>query len=270
LPEALNRDAVRIPAGDFLMGSDTDRADERPQRLVYLDAFDIDRYEVTNAQYERFVKATRHVAPAYWPGDVFPPGQADYPVVAVSWVDANAYCRGVGKRLPTEAEWEKACRGTDGRIYPWGAVWDPWRANVDAGPGRPWAAGMTEPGKSALDDARQTLRATPDGPQARGLRPVGSYPSGAGPYGVMDLAGNASEWVADWYNWEGYWKLPDRNPVGSEPPWNHALRGSSWYDPSGDAGWVRDQSRCSARNSSHAAFEPRAGFRCARSILPHG
>jgi formylglycine-generating enzyme required for sulfatase activity len=86
----------------------------------------------------------------------------------------------------------------------------------------------------------------------------------------MDLVGNASEWVADWYNWEGYWKLPDRNPVGAGPPWNHALRGSSWYEPSRDAGWVRDQSRCSARNSSHAAFEPRVGFRCARSITPNG
>jgi len=98
----------------------------------------------------------------------------------------------------------------------------------------------------------------------QGLRPEGSYPDGASPYGVMDAAGNASEWVEDWYNWRGYWELSDRNPVVTSPPWNHGVRGSAWYDPHGVEGWARDLSRCSARNSSHETQDPRTGFRCAR------
>jgi len=101
---------------------------------------------------------------------------------------------------------------------------------------------------------------------ALGLRPLGSYPEGASPYGVLDLVGNASEWVADWYNWNGYRDLPPRNPLSTGPPWNHALRGSSWIEVSGRPDWIQERSRCSARNSSHSSTDPRAGFRCARSI----
>ncbi|MBI4675802.1 MAG: SUMF1/EgtB/PvdO family nonheme iron enzyme [Chloroflexi bacterium] len=97
------------------------------------------------------------------------------------------------------------------------------------------------------------------------LHMVGSYPEGASPYGVFDLAGNASEWVWDWYNWSDYSKMPARNPLSQAPPWNHSVRGSAWFDPYGSAEGARQSSRCGARSSSHASNDPRIGFRCARS-----
>jgi formylglycine-generating enzyme required for sulfatase activity len=263
LAEALDGSAIHIPAGEFTMGSETGRDDEHPQRKVFLDAFQIDRYEITNVQYQRFLKATGHEPPPYWSGNEYPLGQADYPVVGMSWPDAEAYCGWAGKRLPTEAEWEKACRGDDSRIYPWGDTWAPNRANIDISAGAFHAASQTEPGSDPWDVAWVLLRASPG---RRGPQPIGSYPDGASPYGIMDLAGNASEWVADWYNWNGYWEWPTRNPVGTQPPWNRSLRGSAWYDPNGSLEWVQQQSRCSARNSSHETRDPRTGFRCARSV----
>jgi formylglycine-generating enzyme len=101
-----------------------------------------------------------------------------------------------------------------------------------------------------------------------GLRPIGTYPEGASPYGVMDLAGNAAEWVWDWYNWSDYSNLLARNPRVQVPPWNRCLRGSSWIIPYGDGAEGQDQSRCSARNSSHVAYrDARSGFRCVRTYL---
>lgn len=266
----LDRSVVSIAAGDFEMGSDKGRDDERPLHLVYLDVYEIDRYETTNAQYRRFVQATGRRAPLYWPGAEYPPGQADYPVVGVSWDDADAYCLWAGKRLPTEAEWEKACRGTDGRIYPWGDAWEPGRANINipAGPLRPPTYAESEP--TTWDVAWQLLQVTPAGPKEPGLRPVGSHPDGASAYGIVDLVGNASEWVLDWYNWSDYMQVPARNPRVSGPPWNHCVRGSPWHDPVGTAEWVRNMSRCSARSSSHEVRDPRIGFRCARAILGGG
>ncbi|NIQ57793.1 MAG: SUMF1/EgtB/PvdO family nonheme iron enzyme, partial [Gemmatimonadetes bacterium] len=147
LAEVLDRSVVRVPAGEFSMGDDGGPANERPQRPVYLDGFEIDRYEVTNVQYWRFVQATGREPPPYWPGDDYPPGQADVPVVGVTWEGADAYCAWVGRRLPTEAEWEKACRSTDGRTYPWGEEWDPLRANVGLFEGDvAQPRGYTEPG----------------------------------------------------------------------------------------------------------------------------
>jgi len=267
LAEVLDRCVVTIPAGEFLMGNDVGPHDERPQRLVYLDGYEIDRYEVTNVQYQRFAREMGREPPPHWSGDEYPPGQANYPTAGVTRDDAEAYCAWAGKRLPTEAEWEKACRGTGGRIYPWGDGWDPSRANVDAFKGdqsKHWA--YTEPGIVGWGDDWGPLQVTPEGPGVTGLRPVGSYPEGASPYGAMGLVGGVSEWVADWYNWDGYWDVPDRNPIVLEPRWNRALRGSSWY-PYNIVGLAQDRSRCSARNSSHRGTpDARVGFRCARSI----
>jgi sulfatase modifying factor 1 len=265
LADLLDRSMVTVPAGPFIMGSDNDRPDERPQRSVFLDAYRIDRYEVANAQYRRYLVATGQLAPPYWSGSQFPAGGGAYPVVGVSWSEAAAYCAWAGKRLPTEAEWEKACRGTDGRRYPWGNAWDPDMANVDVSTHRERpVGGELQP----WDEAWQILRAVRQCTAAPHLCPVGFYPAGASPPvgGMMDAAGNASEWVEDWYNWEGYQELPDRNPVVTGPPWNRSLRGSAWYDPHGAAGWAEDLSRCSARNSSHETRDPRVGFRCAGSV----
>jgi formylglycine-generating enzyme len=259
LANVLDASMVLIPAGEFYMGSDDQRVDERPQRQVYLDAFEIDRYEVANAQYQRFVEATGRKPPLYWNGNHFLAGQADIPVVGIGWQDADAYCEWAGKRLPTEAEWEKACRGADGRRYPWGDEWHPNRLNT-------WFI-LEDLDTNIWDVAWSFLQTGQIDPGMPGLRPVGTFLEGASPYGVMDLAGNASEWVWDWYNWSGYWDLPARNPKVEDPPWNHSLRGSAWFIPYGDQNEAQDQSRCSRRNSSHAAYgDARTGFRCAQSV----
>jgi formylglycine-generating enzyme required for sulfatase activity len=264
LADLLNNSLVAIGAGEFIMGSDSGPLDQRPQRPVYLDAFEIDRYEVTNLQYRFFVEAAGRKPPVYWPGEEYPPGQAAYPVVGVSWQDADAYCRWADKRLPAEAEWEKACRGADGQIYPWGNTWDASRGNVSLLDPAASLSDLTGPEAAPRDLMWEYLLAPTSQAESAGLQPVGSYPEGASPYGVMDLVGNASEWVSDWYNWSGYSEMPDRNPFGSGPPWNHCLRGSSWFDSAGSSAGAGASSRCSARNSSHTASDPRVGFRCAR------
>ena len=265
LADMLDHSLVPITASDFIMGSNAGRDDERPQHTVYLDAFETDRYEVANAQYRRFLQATGRRPPPYWDGDTYPDGQADYPVVGVSWDDADAYCGWVGKRLPTEAEWEKACRGADRRAYPWGNMWEPRRANVESFDRAASPIEQAGVGPFVWEAAWQLLRITGNRVEPS-LRPVGSYLDGASPYGVMDMAGNASEWVSDWYNWSDYAAMPTRNPRNAGPPWNHCLRGSSWHDPTGNAAWTQSMSRCSARNSSHETQDPRVGFRCARSL----
>jgi len=130
LAAELDSSMVLVPAGEFGMGSNTGPADEHPLHQVYLDAFRIDCFEVTNTQYSQFIIATGRTPPPYWSEQGYPSGQADFPVVGMSWYDASAYCGWAGKRLPTEAEWEKAARGVDGRLYPWGNAWDPSRANL--------------------------------------------------------------------------------------------------------------------------------------------
>lgn len=232
-----------------------------------MDSFEIDQFEVANIQYARFVQATGRQAPPYWDGNQFPAGQADYPVAGVTFDLAEAYCQWAGKRLPTEAEWEKACRGTDGRIYPWGNEWQGGLGNTDLLAGSfKWSNVPSGSGPALADDAWSFLRASPAASEGRGLRPVGSYLGGASPYGVMDMVGNVSEWVSGWYVNADYSQLPLRNPQTLEPHWNHALRGSTWYDPNGGPNWVKDQSRCSARNSSHDLLDARLGVRCARSV----
>jgi formylglycine-generating enzyme required for sulfatase activity len=243
---------VVVPAGWFTMGDPDGPADERPSRRFYLDAFAIDRTEVTNLQYRRFVLATGAAPPVYWSGTSFPLGAGLEPVVGVGWEEADAYCAWVGERLPTEAEWEKACRSADGRPYPWGGVWDRDRANV--------AVRMA----GDLDDA-WTWLARPRSWPPVGLRRVGSCPGDVSPFGVMDLAGNAAEWVADRYSWTGYAAWPERNPVGVGPPWNRSIRGGAWLGLSSAAVPPDLVARCSTRNSSHSHDDPRVGFRCAGS-----
>jgi len=152
---------VLIPEGKFLRG-----VGEGSSEKTFLKVFWIDKHEVTNAQYARFMQEIGHRKPAYWEDPAF--NQPSQPVVGVSWEDAISYARWAGKRLPSEVEWEKAARGVDGRIYPWGNAWGPDRCNS-------WG------GQDGFE----------------GPAPVGSFPSGASPYGVMDMAGNVWEWVAD-------------------------------------------------------------------------
>lgn len=254
---AFNGSTVAVPAGDFIMGADSGDDDERPQRTIYLDAFEIDRYEVTNIQYQRFLLKTGRRAPVHWVGADYPPGQADYPVIGVGWEDASAYCAWAGKRLPSEAEWEKACRGPDGRIYPWGDEWDADRANTGIAQADRWPEQYEEGWVLALTPGSDT--------HPLGIRPVGSYLDGASWYGVLDMAGNVSEWVADWWNPDCYARMPAENPVCLQPQWQHSVRGSAWHDRAGYAGYVEAESRCSARNASHSHDTPRLGFRCARS-----
>ncbi len=275
-------DRVPVPAGTFLYGghhAEDGRVEVAP-REVFVSAFHIDRHPVTVAASAEMIAAggyreRKHWSragwqwrvregidkPRFWDEPEWAPYLApDHPVVGVSAYEAEAYAAFRGAALPTEAEWEKACRGPSGNIYPWGDAWEAQRANVDGNRGL-----SREPGDLAWKRAWDLLQSAPAAGEP-GLRPVGSYPSGASPYGVMDMAGSASEWVLDWYNWGDYSGLPLRNPINIQPPWNHCVRGSAWHDPAGFSEQVALASRCSTRSSAHASADPRLGFRCARSI----
>ena len=228
---------VVVPTGPFLMGSreGEGRDDERPQRTVHVDAFSIDSLEVTNARFLIFVEATGHRRPLNPYGDgmlTSAKGIEHLPVVQVNWHDAGDYCQWAGKRLPTEAEWEKAARGTDGRLYPWGS--EP-PTSEQAVYEREW-----EDGKA--------------------LRAVGTMPGGRSAFGVHDMAGNAREWVQDWYAPDYYRVAPDRNPRGPEQGVLKVIRGGSWRSPLADIG-------AAARGWGGFALRTHGtGFRCARSL----
>ena len=175
---------VYVPVGKFLMGStDADRLagdDEKPQHIAYLDAYWIDKTEVTNAQYRRCVEAgvcqvPRVMESHTWeePSSYGDLSMAEHPVVHVNWNDARTYCEWAGVRLPTETEWEKAARGSDGRVYPWGSTWDDRRLNFCDK-----RCVYSDPSVETDDGYHRTA-------------PVGNYPTGASPYGVLDMAGNA-------------------------------------------------------------------------------
>ena len=242
---------VRIPAGTFLMGSDrkVDRnayPAEFPQRKVYLDAYEIDKYEVTTVQFLKFVLASNRDPLIDWQydGGNFQETMANHPVMHVSWFDADAYCKWAGKRLPTSAEWEKAARGEDGRIFPWG--------NEPAGLSR---ANFGRTGLSGpVRDRPERLLLYPP------IISVDKYENGASPYGVFQMAGNVAELTADWYDPNYYKKAPDRNPKGPEKGTQRAFRGGGWID-----------STTTVRPAQRNGTEPNTkmnwlGFRCARDV----
>ncbi|MHC9539639.1 MAG: SUMF1/EgtB/PvdO family nonheme iron enzyme [Vulcanimicrobiota bacterium] len=237
-------DMVLIPAGEFQMGNPEGQGsdDERPQHRVYLDAFYIYKYQVTNGQFTRFVKETGYNAEGEWMRYA-KSGRENHPVVNVTWNDAAAYCKWAGGKLPTEAQWEKAARGTDGRMYPWGNTWDGNRCNWDKGPKVAGIAYMSG---------------------GRGTAPVGSFPSGVSPYGVHDMAGNVWEWCSDWYDESYYQSSPSRNPEGPGRGSSRVLRGGSWYNDDTDG------IRCAVRGRITPDYwNYNYGFRvCRPSITP--
>ena len=206
--QSQDRSMVLVPAGEFIMGSATGDADERPKRRVYLDAFFMDTNHTTVEQYATFLEATFHEAPPEW-NIMNRPMHQKRPVVNVEWADAAAYCTWAGKRQPTEAEWEKAARGTDGRTYPWGNE-SPTRVHANL--------------------RKETWS------NHYGLSTVGSYEDGKSPYGIHDMAGNVWEWVSDWYDSEYYKTAPLRNPTGPATGTSKVVRGGSWGSgPEGSA-----------------------------------
>ena len=250
---ARTSEEILIPAGEFVMGSteeevdaalemcnasygDCERswfADEQPQHTVYLDDYYIDKYEVTTARYQACVDAGACDAPQASSSDTREsyfgnPEYADYPVIKVTWFQAEAFCAWEGKRLPTEAEWEKAARGTDGRTYPWG----------NEAPD----AGLLNYDENVGDTT-----------------PVGSYPAGASPYGALDMAGNVWEWVNDWYGEDYYRQSPRDNPPGPATGAYRVLRGGSWGGSDYD---VRSARRI---NYFPVNWGYSSGFRCVRS-----
>jgi eukaryotic-like serine/threonine-protein kinase len=225
-----------IPSGEFTMGSDQGWPEQKPVHMVKLDEFWIDQTEVTNGMYALCVKSGKcrspkqinsNMRPSYYNDLTYDP----YPVIFVTWTDANNYCKWAGKRLPSEAEWEKAARGTDGRVYPWGNI---------------------TPNKS-LANFNMDIGDT---------QPVGSYPKGQSPYGALDMAGNVQEWVNDWYGPTYYVSSPKENPPGPANGNFRMLRGGSWF-------YNEFYNRSAYRNSlvpNGSAYD--VGFRCAAGQNP--
>lgn len=220
---------VLIPAGEFTMGSN-EVEDEQPIHQVHVDAFYMDKFEVTTERYAAFLKATQLAPPRHW-NEVRRPQDGNRPVIGVTWFMADNYCRWAGKRLPTEAEWEKAARGTDGRTYPWGNE-EPTNERGNFGKPR-WSGYET-------------------------LTPVDSFRAGNSPYGISDMAGNVWEWVADWYDLAYYQSSPPKNPKGPAHGESRSLRGSGW-----------NYEGLLARSADRNHDDPTAGissygFRCAK------
>jgi formylglycine-generating enzyme required for sulfatase activity len=223
---------VLIPAGEFFMGENFTKKSLGPRHTVHLEAYHIDQYHVTNAHYKKFVDGAGHRPPSHWRGNVYPSAKADHPVTFVSWNDADAYCKWEGKRLPTEAEWEKAARGTDGRMFPWGSQFEPKRANVP-----------------------------PEG--VKDTSPVDAFPEGKSPYGVYDMSGNVFQWTSDWF-------LPYPGNTVPHPNYGQSLRvlrGGSFFDCSYYRCGISFQTfnRISLAPTARAIS---AGFRCAKSANP--
>ncbi len=237
---------VLIPAGSFLMGSNDGLPNERPEHTVTLKAYYIDQFEMTAGRYQKFIESARHNLPPTWDDEVAQ-AMGDLPAVGMSWNDAAAYCKWAGRRLPTEAEWEKAARGTDGRRYPWGHM-QPFVdiANYNRGL---WVSEAV------------TLVPVNSGVEGMSVR-HGLKEGGRSPYGLYHMAGNAAEWVADWYDREYYQKSPDRDPTGPANGDKKVIRGGSWAD-------LPTALRVTSRMSAEPDFEDRTiGFRCAMDAQP--
>ncbi|MCA9484434.1 MAG: SUMF1/EgtB/PvdO family nonheme iron enzyme [Nitrospina sp.] len=227
------REMIKVPEGVFTRGSHMGDIDEKPEQEVYVDAFWVDKYEVTVEAYNKFRKAADYVEPSvpFFEGDHELLKTPKFPVVGVSWYDAVNYCSWAGKRLLTEAEWEKAARGTHGLAYPWGNEMLPRRANI----------------KGTADDYAY-------------MAPVGTYPMGRSVYGVYDMSGNVSEWVEDWYDQFAFEKLDMINPVYEKETKNHVYRGGSWDATKVD---IRASKRFAATPGRKDAI---VGFRCGKSV----
>ena len=240
---------VLIPGGEFTMGDDAGGIGAKPAHQISLDAYYIDIHEVTNADYFAFWTAdggerSKHTPVSYgeavglgdWPE--IAQSKPNYPVVGISWAAADAYAKWANKRLPTEAEWEKASRGTDERVWPWGnAFFVSIRgANVHA---NVWN------GRDGYDNV---------------LAPVGKFPTGASPYGVYDMGGNVWEWVADWFSESYYYRSPSENPAGPDVGSRRVVRGGSWANGP-------QLARCITRMGHHPAVGTSfIGFRLAKDI----
>ncbi len=240
---------VFIPEGEFIMGSDDDDIkevkkvygnkggmegylyeSEKPKRKVYVKSFFIDKYEVTNAQYKKFMDAAGHPAPKHWGNGMYPPGKAHYPVLFISWYDAKEYAKWAGKRLPAEEEWEKAARGTDGRAYPWGNKYDPALAST---------------AEAILENIIEGICNVNTG------NPVGIARGDVSPYGVHDMGGNVREWTNSRFG-----DCPGCGPGQGKD--KKVVKGGSWVD-------LSPKARCASKDG----VEPEAvshiiGFRCVR------
>ena len=249
---AVPEDMVLINAGGFTRGVDNTNgdnfSDEAPAKMIYLSSYYLDKYEVSNAKYTEFIIATDHPAPAYW--DHRKLNQPNQPVTGVNWFDANTYCHWANKRLPSEAEWEKAARGPAGSIYPWGNKLEYSKANFAKG----------KSGQKYITDS------------------VDAHDDGVSYYGVYNMAGNVFEWVQDWYSSNYYSTDETRNPIGpkshggnnieiinakNEPDLTKkVIRGGSWFAPAQSITTTHRFWNDPINNSYGVGL----GFRCAQSL----
>ncbi len=223
---------VLIPVGEFTMGSDKGDDDEEPVHKVFIDSFYLDKFEVTNGRFAKFVEAIQSEPPWGFADKETPVLRQDQPVRWVNWMEAMGYCLWAGKRLPTEAEWEKAARGSDGRAYPWGND-PPTPAHAVFG----------------LKEGSDTVSA------------IGNRDKGKSPFGVHDLAGNLYEWTTDWYDEQFYSKNPAINPRGPVEGTAKVQRGGSYIN---GAYRLRSSFRTKGDPTEH---DPNVGFRCAQDVL---
>ncbi|GJL50386.1 MAG: hypothetical protein NPIRA01_16130 [Nitrospirales bacterium] len=237
---------ILIPAGEFLMGDNESHGNEQPEHQVWLDDYYIDRFEVAMSKYQEFLDENLKLEPPpLWDDGMALNEAADRPAVGVTWEAANKYCQWVEKRLPTEAEWEKAARGTDGRRYPWGHM----QPFVDIAR---YNLGITGWVSYTL-----TLASVRGGVKGMSVR-HGLKTGGKSPYGLYHMSGNAAEWVSDWYDRYYYEDSPEKNPQGPETGTRKVLRGGSWEDEPRNI-------RVTARSKADPKFSDLTiGFRCAK------